>query len=155
VIAFETLDGTLVTRGAETNVKLSYAYFKLFLGYTLTYADKENNGRTVKLPLIPTHRLNSVIMYEMEGRWRLGYEAYYTGSQRRRDGQKVRDYWIMGVMGERKWERFSVYVNFENFLDTRQSRYEKIIPPDNPSPTTDIWAPLEGFTINGGVKFRL
>ena len=59
-------------------------------------------------------------------------------------------------MAEKIWERFSLYVNFENFLDTRQTRFGNIYTGTISNPIfKDIYAPLDGFVINGGIKFRL
>jgi iron complex outermembrane receptor protein len=48
-----------------------------------------------------------------------------------------------------------VFVNGENLTDTRQTKWSPILRP-YPSPdgriATDAWAPLEGRTINGGVR---
>ncbi len=53
---------------------------------------------------------------------------------------------------ERDW---SVFLNFENFSDTRQSRYESIFSGTLANPIFgDIYAPLDGFIINGGVKLK-
>jgi len=62
----------------------------------------------------------------------------------------------MGVMGERRWKHFSVFINFENMLDVRQDRYQTVIlpPVDRPS-FREVWAPLEGFVANGGLKLFL
>jgi iron complex outermembrane receptor protein len=46
-------------------------------------------------------------------------------------------------------------VNFENFTDTRQTRFEKIYTGDISRPVfRDIYAPLEGFVVNGGIKLK-
>lgn len=155
VVLFETQRGTLVTRGLESNTRIAHGDIRLFLGYSMTLAVHRLDDAKTRLPLTPVHRLNIVCMYESESQWRAGYEVYYTGHQRKADGSRVTDYWIMGLMAERKLGRISVYLNLENFLDTRLSRYERIVPPDELNPTRDLWAPLEGFTVNGGVKFRL
>ena len=94
-------------------------------------------------------------MYEIHDVLRVGLEAYYIGSQKLNDGRTGEDYWIMGLMTEKIWDQFSVFLNFENFLDTRQSRFDKIYsgPVSNPQ-FNDTYAPVDGFVINGGVKIR-
>ncbi len=155
VVSFETQRGTLVTRGVENNTRIACGDIRLFLGYSLTLAAHRQDDAETRLPLTPVHRLNIVWMYESENTWRAGYEAYYTGPQRKTDGSRVNDYWIMGLMAERRVGRIRIYLNLENFLDTRLSRFEKIVPPLEPNPTRDLWAPLEGFKVNGGVKIML
>jgi iron complex outermembrane receptor protein len=59
-------------------------------------------------------------------------------------------------MAEKFWEKFSLFVNFENFTDTRQSRMDKIFTGSALSPNfNDIYAPVDGFVVNGGIKVRL
>ncbi len=50
-------------------------------------------------------------------------------------------------------EQFSLFLNFENFGDTRQTRDGPIYtaPITNPD-FNDIYAPPDGFVVNGGVK---
>ncbi|MDR1675552.1 MAG: hypothetical protein LBR86_03675, partial [Tannerella sp.] len=58
-------------------------------------------------------------------------------------------------MVEKIWEHFSLYANFENFTDTRQTRFESIYTGTFANPVfKDIYAPLDGFVVNGGVKLR-
>ena len=95
-------------------------------------------------------------MYEVEEKWRIGYEVYYTGEQLLSDNSKTRDYWMMGFMVMREFERLSLFINFENFTDARQSRYQDMVLPPHSDPTfTEIWAPTDGFVANGGFIFRL
>ena len=79
-----------------------------------------------------------------------------SGRQHLSDGSTGRPYWIFGFMAEKLWKSFSLYVNFENFTDTRQTRFESIYngPVSNPV-FRDIYAPLDGFVVNGGLKLKL
>jgi iron complex outermembrane receptor protein len=95
-------------------------------------------------------------MYEVEDKWKIGVEAYYFGRQRLSDGAYGEDYWICGLMMEKIWKKISVFINFENFLDTRQTRFDTIYTGSISSPVfRDIYAPVDGFVINGGAKLRL
>lgn len=153
---FVNLSGFVDTKGTETNVKLEYGDFKLFLGHTYTDAKIHDNGAVVQHPLTARHRLNNVLMYEVEERWKIGLEAYYFGRQRLNDNAFGQDYWIMGFMVEKLWDRFSLFINFENFLDARQTRFDTIYTGSVTSPVfRDIYAPVDGFVINGGVKLHL
>ena len=154
--SFENVDGHFDSRGMETNVKLGYRDFKLFLGYTLTKAYLHNGNLKTENFLTSRHRLNSVLLYEVEEKWKIGLEAYYFSRQQLSDGATGKPYWITGFMVEKLWEKFSLYINFENFTDTRQTRFDIIYTGtiDNPQ-FRDIYAPLDGFVINGGVKLRL
>ena len=59
-------------------------------------------------------------------------------------------------MAERIWEHLSVYINLENFTDRRQTRFDTIYTGSHTSPEwRDIYAPLDGFVANAGIKIRL
>ncbi len=149
----ENADGHIDTKGGETNIKVGFGDFKLFLGYTHTNTQLHTDS-IVRMPLTPKHRLNTVLMYELEGKWKIGLEGYYFGKQTLSDGKIGKDYWICGFMVEKLWEKFSVFINFENFLDARQTRFDTVYlgTPNEPI-FRDIYAPLDGFVINGGVKY--
>jgi iron complex outermembrane receptor protein len=148
--------GHLDTKGMETNFRLVYQHFKLFIGYTLTDANTHYTNNKEWLPLTAKHRLNNVLMYEVEDKLKLGFEAYYYSKQRLSDGTTGRQYWITGFMAEKLWEKFSIFINFENFTDTRQSKFDTIYTGTINNPVfRDIYAPVEGFVVNGGVKIRL
>ena len=153
---FINSSGYIHTKGTETNIKIGYDDFKLFLGYTFTDTRLIENGTNTENPLTPKHRINSVLMYEIEDKWKIGLEAYYFSPQKLNDGTTGKDYVICGFMAEKIWERFSLYINFENFLDTRQTRFDNIYTGTITNPVfKDIYAPLDGFVINGGIKFKL
>jgi iron complex outermembrane receptor protein len=153
---FQTIDGHIDTKGMETNLKLTYDHFKLFIGYTLVKAYLHAGNAKTENFLTPRHRLNSVLLYEIEEKLKLGLEAYYFDPQKLSDGSIGRSYWITGFMAEKLWENFSLYINFENFLDTRQTKFGPIYTGSIANPIfRDIYAPLDGFVINGGVKLRL
>jgi outer membrane receptor for ferrienterochelin and colicins len=95
-------------------------------------------------------------MYEVEDKWKVGLEAYYFSPQHLNDGGIGKGYWTTGLMAEKIWERFSLFVNFENLTDTRQTKFDTIYTGSITNPVfRDIYAPLDGFVINGGIKFRL
>lgn len=153
---FVNSPGYIHTKGTETNIKIGYDDLKLFLGYTYTDARLNQNGTTVESPLTPKHRINSILMYEIEDKWKVGLEAYYFSPQKLNNGTTGEGYFITGFMAEKIWERFSLYINFENFLDTRQTRFDGIYTGTITNPVfKDIYAPLDGFVINGGIKFKL
>lgn len=153
---FSDLAGYIDTKGTETNLKFEYGDFSLFLGYTFTDTKIHANGISHRYPLTPRHRLNNVLMYEVEERWKIGLEAYYFGKQRLNTGSYSRDYWICGFMVERLWEKISVFINFENFLDARQTRFDTIFNGTITDPVfKEIYAPVDGFVVNGGIKINL
>jgi outer membrane receptor for ferrienterochelin and colicins len=148
--------GHIMTRGMETNLKVSYANFNLFVGYTLADVKQQIESLENNAALVSRHRLNNVLMYELEDQWKIGLEAYYFSSQRLNNGARGRAYWTTGFMAEKIWERFSIFINFENLLDTRQTRFDTIYTGSISNPQfNDIYAPLDGFVVNGGLKLQL
>ena len=149
-------NGYLDTKGLETNIKLSYKDFKLFVGYTLADVQEHYNGSSTTFPLVAKHRLNNVLMYEVEEKLKMGLEAYYFSPQELNDSTNGRDYWLFGFMVEKIWERFSLFINFENFGATRQTKFDTIHTGTLTNPTfRDIYAPVDGFVVNGGIKIKL
>jgi iron complex outermembrane receptor protein len=96
-------------------------------------------------------------MYEKHDNFWIGLEAYYFSPQKLNDGTTGQSYWIVGLMTEKRLgERLSVFLNFENFLDTRQTRFDSIFSGTLEQPEfRDIYAPVDGFVINGGIKLSL
>ncbi len=154
-VEFQQPSGFIDTKGVETNAKLAYEPFKLFVGYTLADVKQHYDLRT-DFPLVARHRLNNVLMYEVEEKLKIGLEAYYFSPQKLNDGTSGKPYWIFGLMTEKLWDHFSVFLNFENFTDTRQTRFDTINTGSRSAPVfRDIYAPLDGFVINGGLKLKL
>ncbi len=147
--------GFIDTKGIETNCKLTYQNFKLFIGYT--FADvKQHYTATTEFPLVAKHRLNNVLVYEIEDNLKIGLEAYYYSPQKLNDGSTGKSYWLAGFMIEKLWKHFSIFANFENFGDTRQTRFDKIYTGTITNPVfRDIYAPVDGFVLNGGFKVKL
>lgn len=147
----------LDTKGTEINAAWFWNDFKLFMGYTHTDVEEHGPSGVSESTLIPEDRVNTVFVYEREDDFRIGLEAYYFGQQALNDGSRGRDYWIFGLMMEKIFaDEYSLFLNFENFTDTRQTRYEDIYTGSLLNPMfNDIFAPLDGFVINGGIKLRL
>jgi outer membrane receptor for ferrienterochelin and colicins len=84
---------------------------------------------------------------------KIGLKAYYFSQQKLSDGTIRKQDAIIGFRVEKIWKKFSIYLNFENFLDARQTRLENIYTVSLPNPVfKDIYAPLDGFVINCGLK---
>ncbi len=153
---FVNANGHLDTKGIETNLRLIYGNLKLFLGYTFADVNTHYDGVKAMYPLTAKHRLNNVLMYEKEGNLKIGAEAYYYSPQKLNDGSTGKAYWIFGLMGEKTWRRFSIFANLENLTDTRQTKFDTIYTGPITNPTfRDIYAPVDGFVVNGGLKIRL
>tara|TARA_B100001057_G_scaffold228634_1_gene228895 strand:+ start:10130 stop:12052 length:1923 start_codon:yes stop_codon:yes gene_type:complete len=149
-------DEYLDTKGAELSAVWRWKDLKYFFGYT--HADVEEHGADERkmAPLMPKDRVNNVFVYEREGDFRVGLEAYYYGRQKLTDGSTARDYWIFGLMMEKVFSpSVRLFLNFENLSDTRQTRFGTIYTGSKLNPVfSDVFAPLDGFIINGGIKVR-
>lgn len=149
------IKGHTDSKGGETNVKIGYKDFHLYLGYTYTDIETKENAIKYENILTPKHRLNSILMYEVEDQWKIGLEAYYFSPQKLGDGLKGKSYAVCGFMIEKIWEKLSLYANFENFTDRRQTRFDTIYTGSISNPDfRDIYAPLDGFVMNAGIKLR-
>ncbi len=153
--SFENADGNTNSKGLETNIKFSYQNFKLFLQYAFIDAQLDYNGIRGQKPITPRHNAGGILMYEND-KWRFGYEVYFTGDQVLSDFTPVNDFVTMGFLAARQLGRFNVFVNFENFTDTRLSNYQNTVIPPLSNPTfPEIWAPTDGFIFTAGVKWTL
>lgn len=122
-----------------------------------TEPDAESGGRRAA-PLVPRHSAGVVGMWESEEDGRVGVEVYYTGRQALEDNPyraESRPYVVLGLLVERRVGRARLFLNAENLGDVRQTRYDPLLLPARSGAgrwTTDAWAPLEGRTLNGGIR---
>ena len=112
----------------------------------------------VNVPLTPRQTVGIIAAWEQHGKARVGFEFYYTGRQQLEDNPyrtESEPYTIIGMLAERRFGRVRVFVNLENLTNVRQSDYDPLLLP---APTVfgkravDAWAPLDGRTINAGVR---
>jgi outer membrane receptor for ferrienterochelin and colicins len=155
-LLYENANGSLSSKGMETNVKLHLDNFSVYIGYTFIDAQRNYNNTTFENPLTARHRLYFTPMYEVEKNIRIGYEVFYVSPQTLTNGDKVRDYWLMGISAEKYFNHASVFVNFENMLDSRQSRWQKMYTGSIQNPQfAEVWAPTDGFVFNAGFRVML
>jgi iron complex outermembrane receptor protein len=156
-------DGTTRTRGSELLLRYRWQDFVVTGSYVFTDAtepDPDENGRR-RMPLTPRHTAGLVAMWEQHGRGRIGLEAYHTGRQPLDDNpyrDTGRSYVELGALGEITFGKVSLFLNLENILDVRQTRYHPATSPRRAPDgrwTVDTWAPTDGFVVNGGVRIKL
>jgi outer membrane receptor for ferrienterochelin and colicins len=154
------LDRPTTNTGIELLATARRAPFALTGSYTFVQARETHAGIEVEAALTPRHSAGIVAMAESEESGRIGLELYYTGRQRLdADPFRVRSrpYLIVGLLAERRIGRFSLFVNGENLTDARQTRWSPFYRPAPSADgriTVDAWAPLEGRTVNGGLRIR-
>ena len=151
---FENAPDEIFSKGAETNIKFTYKDFRWFLNYALIDTKLNYLPGNPQKPLTAKHNAGSVLMYESE-KWRIGYETYYTGKQFLSNGTETTDFVTMGLLVMRNFKLGSVFVNFENFTDRRQSRFSPLVLPPHDNPVfPEIYAPTDGFIFSVGLIIK-
>jgi iron complex outermembrane receptor protein len=146
------------TSGVELNTSYRTGGLWIVGSYAHVRAREGSGAARAASPLVPRHSFGAEAMWEVEGRGRLGLELYYTGEQRLEANpfaEASEPYWIFGILAERRFGRARVFINGENLTDTRQTKMQPLLRPSRAADgrwTVDAWAPLEGRTINGGVR---
>lgn len=153
--------GTTKTRGSETLLRYRSNGFVVTGSYI--YVDAREPapfGGSRAVPLTPKHSAGLVGMWEDEDKGRIGVELYYTGKQSLEDNpyrSTSKPYFELGFLGEWAVGRARIFINAENILNIRQTKYDPLLlrtrTPDGRW-TVDAWAPTEGFVLNGGVRLR-
>lgn len=156
------VEGETRTRGAEALVRYRWQEFTVTGSYVFVDATEpdpfEPGRRTV--PLTPQHTAGMVAMWERHGKGRVGFEAYYTGEQDL-EGNPYRSrsepYFELGLLAEVVLGDVRVFLNLENLLNVRQTKYDPMLLPMRAPDgrwTVDAWAPTDGFVVNGGVRLK-
>lgn len=161
-VAIVNLDGQTVTRGTEfiahfrREGDLDVILTHMFL-WSTEPVPGGRGGREV--PLNPRHSATFDLLKQI-GPARVGFEVFYTGRQaldenpfRRRGFPHL----LFGGLVDWAVGGSRVYVNVENLADVRQTREHPLVKPVRGVDgrwTVDGWAPLEGRTLNAGVRWR-
>lgn len=154
--------GPVRTRGGELMLRYRWNGFSVTGSYVLvdaSEADPAGTGRRTT-PRTPRHTAGLVGMWEEHGKGRIGIEAYYTGRQTLDDNPyraRSRPYLELGALAELTVGKVSLFVNAENILNVRQTRHDPLLLPERAPDgrwTVDAWAPIDGFVVNGGVRFK-
>ncbi|MFS0738211.1 TonB-dependent receptor [Sphingomonas sp. 1P06PA] len=149
-------------RGAETLLRYRVGEIVATGSYVFVDTSQPDPVTVIRgaKALTPRHTAGLVTMWERTGSHRVGIELYYTGRQRLDDNpyrDDSRAYVELGLLAEKTLGAFKLFVNAENILNVRQTRYDPILrrvrAPDGRW-TVDAWAPTEGFVVNGGVRVQ-
>lgn len=148
--------GWLHSRGFETQMKMTLWWFTWFVGYTYTESFILDGGLESDLILTPQHSIKGDLLFVVEDKWRIGWDYEYKSRQLLSTGLYSPDIFTTGVIVERTLNNFVIFLNAENFTDVRQSKYESTLQgPNNTPQFIDVWAPLDGFFFNAGLKIKL
>jgi iron complex outermembrane receptor protein len=161
-VGLVNVPGQTRTWGTEALLRYHAEPWHVTATHTWTRAtEPDPSGGRREVPVTPRHQAGIVGMWEAEDRGRVGLELYYTGLQSLDDNpyrSTSRPYLVVGLLAERRIGKARVFINGENLLDARQTRWHPLPLPDR-SPelrwTTDAWAPLEGRSVNAGVRLDL
>ncbi|WP_227990830.1 TonB-dependent receptor [Flavisolibacter ginsenosidimutans] len=154
--AFVNVDGYTDSKGMDLSFRLTLDDIKFYTGYSYTIAQNHFGGQTATYPLAPKHKLHFDLVYEVDGSLRIALETYYTSQQQLADGSTGRSYWLTGALIEKSWKHFSLFINGEDLNNVKQTDWGAIYSGPITIPRfKDLYAPLEGRIINGGVKIKL
>ena len=155
-----TLPDPTTNVGLELLGTLRKEPFSVTATYTYVQARETVSAIEQDVPLTPRHSAGIVGMWEAEDVGRLGIEWYYTGRQSLEENpyRTVSEpYMILGLLAERQFGRFRLFVNGENLTGVRQTRWDPLLRTTRAADgrwTVDAWAPLEGRNVNGGIRIR-
>ena len=144
--------------GVELLGTLRHEPFSLTASYTYVRSREQVSGVLDDVPLTPRHSAGLVGMWEREGVGRVGIEWYYTGVQRLEHNpyrESSEPYMIVGLLAEKQFGRLRLFVNGENLTGVRQTKWDPLLRPERAPDgrwTVDAWAPLDGRTVNGGIR---
>ena len=152
------------TTGAE--LYAVYGVEPVLLSVIYTYVrpsepDPEGPGRR-DVPLTPRHTAGVDLLLEFdETGTSVAIEGFYSGRQSL-DEDPYRatsvPYTELGVMVTQRIGRVRLFVNTENLANVRQTRYDPLLLPRRGAGgrwVTDQWGPLEGRTVNAGIKLTM
>lgn len=158
-LAISNGDEPIRTWGTELLARYDAEPFHATGTYVFTRATESVDGTRREVPLTPRHTVGMVGAWEDEEWGRVGAELYFTGRQELEDDPyrtSSRAYVVLGFLVERRLASgVRVFLNAENLLDARQTRWTPLVRPTRTPEgrwTTDVWAPLEGRMFNAGVR---
>jgi iron complex outermembrane receptor protein len=153
---FANANGYTKSMGAETFFKFGFYDFVLFVGYTYTDATNHFSGNKSNVTLTPKHSLKGDLLYALPRKWRIGVDYELKSSQTLSNGNQTPSFWTYGAVVEHYYKNFTFFGNVENVFDYRQTKQESLLSTPNNTPQfTEVWAPLDGFVFNFGLKIKL
>jgi iron complex outermembrane receptor protein len=146
------------TRGTEFIARLHEDNLDVILTHMYLWSTEEaEEGGSREVPLNPRHSASFDLLWRF-GQSQIGIEAFYTGGQALEVNpyrERGSPYLLWGGLFMHRIGRAQIYVNSENLSDVRQTKTERLLLPQRARDgrwSTDAWAPLEGRTINAGLR---
>jgi outer membrane receptor for ferrienterochelin and colicins len=160
-IAIVNVTGPTRTCGTEFIARYHIEGTDIILTHMFLWSTEPNpdgNGRR-EVPLNPRHSATFDLL-RVIGPARIGFEVFYTGRQSLEDNPyRTRGFphVLFGGLIDWKIKAGRLFLNVENVGDVRMTREHPLIRPVPDAAgrwTVDAWAPLEGRTINAGIRIR-
>jgi outer membrane receptor for ferrienterochelin and colicins len=147
------------TRGTEFIARMHAEDLDVILTHMFLWSTEEDeSGGRREVPLNPRHSASFDLLWRF-GNSQIGIEAFYTGRQALELNpyrERGSPYVLFGGLVMHRIGRAQLYVNSENLGDVRQTRSERLLLAQRARDgrwSMDAWAPLEGRTINAGLRF--
>jgi iron complex outermembrane receptor protein len=148
------------TAGSEFIGRFHRDDFDVILSHMFVWSTESDlEGGVREVALNPRHSATLDVLWEFSAS-HVGFEVFYTGRQALEDNPyRTRSvpYLLWGALYTHRVGPALLYVNAENLGDIRQTRYDPLLRPRplrDGRWSTDAWAPLDGRTINAGLRFR-
>jgi iron complex outermembrane receptor protein len=159
--AIVNLDGFTRTRGTELIARRHVDEFDLILTHMFLWSTEPNPDAPARreTPLNPRHSATFDLLRQI-GPARVGFEVFYTGRQSLEDNpyrSRGFPHVLFGGLIDLAVGRSRIFVNVENLGNVRQTREDPLVRPTRAVDgrwTVDAWAPLDGRTVNAGVRLR-
>ncbi|MBP9936906.1 MAG: TonB-dependent receptor [Pyrinomonadaceae bacterium] len=155
IYRFANSQTPVISKGFETNAKITVGIAKLFVGYTYTDAKAGYLAGDRHLTLLPKHKINSSLVFEEHENFKAGAEFYFADRQILDDRSLTPQNAVFGLFGEKTFGKMSLFINAENIFDNRQGRNSPVVLGNHASPDfAKIYTHVEGRVFNGGIKLR-
>jgi len=152
--------GPTRTAGSELIARFHRQEMDLIATHMYVWSTEPDPALGVRreVPLNPRHTAGLDWLLNISTRGRMGIELFYTGRQQLDDSpyrRRSNPYVLLGMVAEWRVGRARLFVNAENLTGVRQTDQERLVRPSRGSDgrwTVDVWGPLEGRIVNGGVR---
>lgn len=155
-LSFYNQKESVTSLGSDSYIRFKLDEVECYVGYNHTIGKNNFKPQATYVTLFPQDKFSTTLAYEIEGKWRLGFEASYNANQYLPDLSRARNYWFFAAMIEKKFKFGSIVLNAENIFDYRQSRIENLYAGTIQNPVfKPIWAPIDGRVVNLSLKINI
>lgn len=159
-IEIVNVEGRTVTRGTELIARMHREGVDIIATHMFLWStEPDEAGGRREVPLNPRHAASFDLLKQI-GPARVGFEVFYTGRQAlERNPYRARGFphVLFGALLDLAVGGSRVFVNVENLGDVRQTKDDPLVRRARAADgrwTVDAWAPLDGRTLNAGVRIR-